>query len=255
MAVDYKKELQQIRWDVLEMVHRAKEGHIPSAFSVLEILYAIYKNKKEEDAFFLSKGHASAGLYAALAHFGVIKKEELKTFCDYDSFLGGHPHKKAGYFMNSSGSLGHGFPVAAGYALSKKIKKEPGKVFCVVGDGECNEGSIWETAMYAEQLGLENLVCIVDNNNSQVRAMVSTNLAGKFGAFGWDVREADGHNVPELEKALFDQDKDASKKPLCIVARTVKGKGVKAMEEDTFSWHHRAPTDEELEKFKVEIFQ
>ena len=204
MEINYTKELQQIRWDVVKMVHRAKEGHIPSAFSVLEIFYAIYKNKNKKDTFFLSKGHASAGLYAILAHFGILKKEELETFCDYNSLLGGHPHIKEGYFMNSSGSLGHGFPIAAGYALSKKIKKESGRVFCVVGDGECNEGSIWETAMYAEQLKLENLVCIVDNNNSQTRAMISMNLGEKFKAFGWSVREVNGHSIPELTKAIFD---------------------------------------------------
>ena len=255
MEAKYTEELKQIRWDIIKMVHHAKEGHIPSAFSVLEILYVVYKNKNEEDAFFLSKGHASAGLYAILAHFGILKKEELETYCDYNSFLGGHPHKKERYFMNSSGSLGHGFPIAAGYALSKKIKKESGRVFCVVGDGECNEGSIWETAMYAEQLKLENLVCIVDDNNSQTRAMVSTNLAGKFRAFGWTVCEVDGHNVLELEKAIFEPGKGDTGKPLCVVARTVKGKGVKIMEEDTFSWHHRSPTNEDLEKFKAEIFQ
>lgn len=255
MEDNYKKELKQIRWDVVKMVHRAKEGHIPSAFSVLEILFVIYKNKNKEDAFFLSKGHASAGLYAVLAHFGILKNEELETFCDYDSSLGGHPHKKEGYFMNSSGSLGHGFPIAAGYALSKKIKKESGRVFCIVGDGECNEGSIWETVMYGEQLKLENLVCIIDNNNSQTRAMISTNLAEKFRSFGWRVREADGHSVPELVAAIFDSTSNDSEKPLCVVARTVKGKGIKVMEEDTFSWHHKAPTDEELEKFKTEIFQ
>ena|SRR3989344_710960 len=253
MNSDHAENLKQIRWDVVQMVYRAKEGHIPSAFSVLEILYAIYQNMGKDDVFFLSKGHASAGLYAILAHFNILKKEELDTFCDYNSFLGGHPHRKDGYFMCSSGSLGHGFPIAAGYALAKRVKKEPGRVFCVVGDGECNEGSVWETAMYAEQLKLANLVCVVDDNKSQSRAMVSANLAGKFAAFGWDVREADGHSVSELERALFGEPETG--KPLCVVARTVKGRGVKAMEDDTFSWHHKTPTDEELVKFKEEIFR
>jgi len=255
MDADYAKELKKIRWDIVRMVHLAKEGHIPSAFSVVEILYAVYKNKDKEDAFFLSKGHASAALYAILALFGLIKEEELDTFCSYDSFLGGHPHRKEGCIMNSSGSLGHGFPAAAGYALSKRIKKEGGRVFCVVGDGECNEGSVWETAMYGEQLGLGNLVCIVDDNNSQVRAMVSTNIAGKFRAFGWDVREAGGHDVAGLEKAIFGPREGGSKRPLCVVAKTVKGMGIKAMEDDFYAWHHRAPTEAELAKFKAEIFR
>ncbi|MDP1689121.1 MAG: transketolase [bacterium] len=255
MEIDYIKDLKQIRWDIVKMVHHAKEGHIPSGLSVLEILYAIYKNKNKEDSFFLSKGHASAGLYAVLAHFGILKKEELDSFCDYDSWLGGHPHRKEGCFMNSSGSLGHGFPIAAGFALSKKIKEEPGRVFCLVGDGECNEGSIWETAMYAEQLKLSNLVCVVDDNNSQIRAKISTNLVEKFRAFGWEAQEVDGHNIPDIESLIFKDSAKVYSKPFCVVARTIKGKGIKAMEDDMFSWHHKAPTDDELEKFKAEIFK
>ena len=156
---DFKK----IRLDILEMVYKAQDGHIPSAFSVVELLCVLYSKMDKHDAFFLSKGHASAALYAVLARFGYLDRKELSTFCQYNSKLGGHPHRNAGPIISSSGSLGHGFPMAVGYALSRKIKKEPGRVFCLIGDGETNEGTIWETAMFAEQLKLSNLVCIADN--------------------------------------------------------------------------------------------
>lgn len=234
------------------MVKRAGEGHIPSSFSVLELLYAAYSCMGDKDVFFLSKGHASAAFYAVLAHFGHLPKAELETYCKYDSKLGGHPHRNPPATMNSSGSLGHGFPAAAGYALAKKIRGEKGRVFCLVGDGETNEGSIWETAMYAEQLGLKNLVCVVDENLSQGRAMTSTNLPGKFSSFGWRVAEVDGHNLEEIKRALSaDESPD---RPLCIIAHTIKGKGLKALEQDFLAWHHRAPTDEEMQAFKKEIF-
>ena len=249
-------DVKKIRVDILEMVHAAKEGHIPSAFSITELLYAIYSNMdRVNDTFFLSKGHASAGLYAVLAHFGILDKVELVNYCKYDSKLGGHPHRHVNGVMVSTGSLGHGFPMAAGYALGKKIRKESGRVFCIVGDGETNEGTIWEAAMYAEQLKLSNLVCIIDENRSQTRAMTSINLKEKFKAFGWDTKEVDGHNLDEIEGALFEPGTVGAMAPLCVVARTVKGKGVKAMENDFFSWHHKAPNAEELEAFKQEILK
>lgn len=246
---DFKK----IRLDILEMVYRAGEGHIPSAFSAVELLYVLYSKMDKNDAFFLSKGHAAAALYAVLAHFGYLDRKELDTFCQYNSKLGGHPHRDIEPVINSSGSLGHGFPMAAGYALSKKIKKEPGRVFCLVGDGETNEGTIWETAMYAEQLKLSNLVCIIDNNNSQIRAMVSVNLKEKFESFGWLSCEIDGHNLVEIADALFSEKVNNLTKPLSIIANTVKGKGIKEMEND-FTWHHRAPTESEFKLFKKELF-
>ncbi len=248
-----RENIKNIRVAILEMVSRAGEGHIPSAFSIVELLYSIYLNKSKNDQFFLSKGHASAALYAVLAHFDYIPKEKLDTFCQYDSALGGHPHKNPEIgILNSSGSLGHGFPIAAGYALFKKIKNEPGRVFCIVGDGETNEGTIWETAMYAEQLNLLNLVAVVDNNKSQVRAMTSINLKEKFHSFGWEVREINGHDLDEITKALFGKE---GTKPLCVIANTTKGKGVREMEENFFTWHHKAPTELELEVFKNELLK
>jgi len=247
--------LKKIRLDILEMTYRAGEGHIPSAFSVAELLYILYSKMQKDDIFFLSKGHASAALYVVLAHFGHLDKKELNTFCQYGSKLGGHPHCIIKPIMNSSGSLGHGFPMAAGYALSKKIKKEPGRVFCLMGDGETNEGTTWETAMYAEQLNLSNLVCIVDNNNSQTRAMTSVNLREKFKSFGWLSNEIDGHNFVEIASVLFDRKANNSTKPLSIIANTIKGKGIKEMENNHFAWHYRAPTESEFKLFKKELLQ
>ena len=247
-------DIKKIRVDILEMVCRAREGHIPSSFSVVELLYVIYSKMGKDDAFFLSKGHAGAGFFAILAHFGIINKAELANYSTYNSKFGGHPHRFAKGVMASTGSLGHGFPISAGYALAKKIKKESGTVFCIVGDGETNEGSIWETAMYAEQLKLSNLVCIVDENMSQTRAMTSINIAEKFAAFGWEVKKIDGHDTAQIDETLFSLASRANpKKPFCVVAKTVKGKGIKAMETDFFSWHHKAPTPEETTAFKAEL--
>ena len=247
---------KDIRVNILQMVHKAREGHIPSSFCVVEILYSLYANMDKKDIFFLSKGHASAGFYAVLAHFGYIDRSALETYCQYDSQLGGHPQRISGIIMNSSGSLGHGLPMAAGYALSKKIRKEQGRVFCLIGDGESNEGTIWETATYGQQLDLRNFVCIVDKNDSQKRAITSIDLKKKFEAFGWSVREVDGHDIAALADALFGQDAHNTKKPLCIIAHTVKGKGIHVMEENMFTWHHKAPSsDEEFEIFKKELLQ
>lgn len=248
-----KENLKKIRVAILDMVFRAGEGHIPSAFSVVELLYSIYLNKSNDDHFFLSKGHASVALYAVLAHFGYIPKEKLDTFCEYDSILGGHPHKNPEIgILNSSGSLGHGFPIAAGYALFKKINNKPGRVFCIIGDGEANEGTIWETAMYVEQLNLSNFILIIDNNKSQVRAMNSINLKEKFHSFGWKVSEINGHDLDEITKTFFSKDGTG---PLCVIANTTKGRGVREMEDNFFTWHHKAPTKLELEMFKEEILK
>jgi len=248
-----QKDTKNIRIDILDMVYKAKEGHIASSFSIVELLYAIYSGMAEGDSFFLSKGHASAALFAALAHFRKISREEMLTYCEYDSRLGGHPKRIPDIVMSSTGSLGHGFPMAAGYALAKKIKNESGRVFCIVGDGETNEGSIWETAMYAEQLRLSNLVCIVDNNNSQIRAKTSINIEKKFSAFGWQTATVDGHDIKQINDALFAPRAHSLAVPYCVIANTVKGRGVKQMESDMFSWHHKAPTAEELSAFKKEI--
>ncbi|MBU6321342.1 MAG: transketolase [Patescibacteria group bacterium] len=250
--MDRAGDLRGIRRGILRMVHRAGEGHIPSSFSIVEILYALYARMGADDAFFLSKGHASAGLYATLAHFGFLDQAELETFGRYESRLGGHPSNKVPSVLSASGSLGHGLPMAAGYALGKKIRGEDGTVFCLVGDGEANEGTIWEAAAHAVRLGLANLVCVIDDNESQARAMPSINLEEKFAAFGWEASTVDGHDLAALEKGLFGG-APASGAPRAVVARTIKGKGVKELERNAVAWHHKAPSAEQLAAFEEEL--
>ena len=249
-----EKESKEMRRKILETSHKAKSGHIASAFSVLEIVNVLFKNfLKEEDRFILSKGHASLALYAALWNNGIITDDDFDSFCKYDSILGGHPDRnKVPKVAASTGSLGHGLPIAVGIAFSKKITKQSGRVYCIVGDGECNEGSIWESALLADNLKLNNLVCIVDNNKSQVRSIPTTDIANKFRSFGFNVIQvADGHNVSLINDAISKSSE--SEFATCIVCDTVKGYGVEAISNDMFAWHHRSPTNVELEEFLKEI--
>jgi len=238
----------------------AHEGHIASAFSCLDILAVLYdkvlnvdiKNVKnpDRDRFILSKGHASLGLYVVLAAKGFFKEEELKNFGKFESKFGGHPdcHKVPGVEA-STGSLGHGFPISVGLALGLKIKKSKSKVFVMIGDGECNEGTVWESALLASHHQLTNLCCIVDHNHSTDRALIIDDLRAKFEAFGWESCCIDGHDQGEILKALRGF---PVSKPLVIIAKTVKGRGC-AMMENNPAWHHKFPTQEEFSKIMEEL--
>ena len=245
--------LASLRRRIIETAAHASEGHIPSALSVLDILWVLYDRvlsvdpaapqAEDRDRFVLSKGHASLGLYVVLAEKGFIPVEALKTFCTYDSILGGHPDSnKVPGVEASSGSLGHGFPMAVGMALGARIRALPSKVFCLIGDGESNEGSIWEGALLAAHHGLENLCCIVDYNHSTDRALALGDIGAKFAAFGWLVREVDGHDHDALHAALTGA---SDGRPLCVVANTIKGYGCAPLENEP-AWHHKAPTSAEL---------
>jgi len=142
-------------------------------------------------------------------------------------------------------------PIAVGAAMAKKIMKKDGKVFCVIGDGEVNEGTIWESSMIASKNKLNNLVCIVDNNSSQTRSLQVENLSDKFQAFGWEVWDINGHDTEMISRAIIDR--TLYKKPIAVVANTVKGKGISEMESDMFAWHHRAPSEDEYKRFMREI--
>jgi transketolase len=239
------KTLHGIRRSILEMVMRSG-GHMPSAFSIVEILVAIYQTKKEDDVFLLSKGHGGVALYAVLNHFGLLTQEELDGYGTYSSKLGGHPHRYLPHVLSSSGSLGHGLPMAVGYALAKKILKEPGWVYCLIGDGESNEGTTWEAALHASHLKLDNLTCIVDNNNSQGRSVPAGALVEKFKSFGWAVSVVDGHDVEKIAQNL---PVDGLR---VILANTVKGRGIAEIENKP-EWHHRKPTTEEYKRFIQEL--
>ena len=236
------------------------EGHIASAFSILDILWVLYdrvlqvdpENPKsdERDRFILSKGHGSLALYAVLAEKSFFPASELERFASFDSFLGGHPDRnKVPGVEASTGSLGHGFPMAVGMALALRIRRVNRRVFVLVGDGECNEGSIWESALLAAHHGLVNLTCIVDYNHSTDRALLLGDIAAKFNAFGWSARRINGHNHDAIYDALANHGSD---RPHVVVAETVKGFGCKQMENNP-AWHHRAPTQDELSAMLKEL--
>ena len=241
-----------LRKKILRASYEAQAGHIPSAFSILEIVYLLYKDfLNEGDIFVLSKGHGCLALYVVFLEMGFITEDEFYSFSKYDSILGGHPHRgKHDKIYASTGSLGHGLPICLGSALAKKLGNKKNKVYCLVGDGECNEGTIWESAMLAEKLNLDNLICIVDNNVSQTRSMPTKDIGTKFKAFGWDIEEVpDGHNIDQLKHAL----KTTQTGPLCIICDTIKGRGIKEMEDNMFAWHHGPPSQEKYEAFCEEL--
>jgi len=230
---------------IAELSVIGKEGHVPSALSILDIIWVIYnkiininllkRRSRKRDFFILSKGHGCLAQYVVLEKKGIISKKDLNTFCKYKSNFGGHPDSnKIEGIECSTGSLGHGFPFAAGVAYGNKLLNIKSKVITLVGDGECNEGSIWETAMIASHHKLNNLICIVDKNKSSDRALKIDDLKSKFKSFGWLAVNIDGHSQKEIFKALNIK----SRKPLAIIANTVKGKGINFMENNP-EWHHK----------------
>ena len=246
--------IKNLKKEILKMAYASKEGHLGSSFSILDILVVLYdqilrvdpKNPsmQNRDRFVLSKGHASFGLYAVLAEKGFFSKNLLKEACQFDNILGGHPDmKKVPGVEVSSGSLGHGFPMAVGMALGLKIAKKKARVYTIIGDGECNEGTIWESALLAPHHKLNNLSCVVDYNHSNDRALKLMDLVAKFKSFGWETLRIPGHDHKKIYKALKTTHKD---KPVAIIAETTKGKGSKTME-NNHAWHHKTPTAEELE--------
>lgn len=250
--ISQKMNPNELRKLILETSWKAQAGHIPSAFSILEIVQTLYKHTlSDKDTFVLSKGHGCLALYAVFVEMGIITREEMLTFSSYNSRLGGHPHRnKLKEIFASTGSLGHGLPICVGVALANKISQNNNKVYCLVGDGECNEGTVWESAMLADKLQLNNLVCLVDNNSSQTRSMPTNDIVNKFKSFGWDTRHVrDGHNIDLLISSLSGK----HGAPLCVVYDTIKGKGIKEMENNMFAWHHGPPTLEQYELFCEEL--
>lgn len=252
--------INKMKRQIVLAAQAACEGHVPSAFSILDILWVLYdqvmkcdaskSNTLEFDRFVLSKGHASLALYAVLAEKNYFSADHLNTFCKYDSMLGGHPDSnKIEAVEASTGSLGHGLPIAVGISLGSKISKNENRIFCLIGDGECNEGTVWESALLAAQHKLSNLCCIVDYNHSTDRAIELGDLAGKFVSFGWEVLAIDGHDHDAIYRALNYRPKN---QPLVIIADTIKGYGVKRMENEP-AWHHRSPNSEELASIIEEL--
>jgi transketolase len=253
----------ELRVKIVDMITKAGEGHIPSSFSVIDIIDTVYgkflkhdpkrPNWEERDYFVLSKGHAAAALFVTLQKYGYFSQSELDNYGGFDSILGGHPDRlKVPGAEASTGSLGHGFPFSMGIALGLKIKKMPNKVITLVGDGESHEGTIWETALVAQNLKLNNLCCIVDYNGSAAQILPHPNIVKQWESFGWKVKEANGHDKEDIAKALKDFYGLNNDKPFCIIAHTIKGKGVGFMEVHG-PWHHKIPNPDEYKNIMLEL--
>lgn len=245
-----------IRRTVIEQSKRANVGHIGSSLSIADILAVLFSGPlagvdhgdPDRDRFVLSKGHAALALYGALHATGRISREALDTYCDDGSLLAGHPEHVFSDIDFSTGSLGHGLSVATGAALAARLQGSSRRVFAVLSDAECNEGSVWEAAMFAAHHGLSNLVAIVDVNGQQAlgytRDVLDLEpLADRWRAFGWDVHEVDGHDLEAMASALG-QTADRDSGPRILLARTVFGKGVSFMER-RIEWHYLPMSEEE----------
>ena len=259
---ELERRARDMRVDIVRMIAEAGSGHPGGSLSCTDILCALYfggamehdpQNPRWEgrDRFILAKGHAAPALYAALAHAGYFPREELATLRKLGSRLQGHPdsNQLPGVEV-STGSLGQGLSIAAGAAAGLALDGKPQTVFALLGDGECQEGQVWEAAMFAAHRGLDNLVAVVDRNHLQIDGDTADvcdpgDVGAKFAAFGWSVREVDGHDIPALVEALRAAKAERVGKPCVLVAHTVKGKGVSFMEGQA-GWHGKAPNAEQL---------
>lgn len=251
---------RDLRRHILAMAHYAGGAHIAPAFSLADMITVLFEeflnfspaNAKDpnRDRFILSKGHSCTALYAVLADKGFFDKSELKKFCKIESILGGHPDMRTIPGVEAStGSLGHGFSLACGMAFAGKLNKKNYKVYTILGDGECQEGSVWETAMFASTHKLDNLVTIIDNNRLQ--GMGKTDevccmepFKDKWSSFGWAVHEIDGHDFSQIINTLKEIPFKTGK-PSVIIAHTIKGRGISFMENQAI-WHFRLPNKDEM---------
>jgi len=252
--------MNNLRKKIIELAYNAKEGHIASSLSVLDVIYVLYGKimdlneiilqNIDRPRFVLSKGHASLALYVVLNKFGIIPDNILETYCQFYSPLGGHQKRNPWLGIEAStGSLGHGLPIAVGLALGYKIKGYKDKrIYCLIGDGELNEGSIWESFLLANHHKLDNLTIIVDYNHSNDRALQYHNLKSQFKSFGCDCISINGHNHYTIENAL----KEKSDKPMVIIANTIKGYGIKRMENNP-EWHHKFMGKNEFREIMEEL--
>jgi transketolase len=251
------------RLSILRMTHRAQVSHVASALSVVDILSAIYSRRSaptpedasaaDREVVILSKGHAAAALYSVLSELGFFPNDWLDSYCKDSAQLGGHvTSKNVPGVELSTGSLGHGMPYGLGVAISRKISNVSSPVFVVISDGECNEGTTWESALIANRFKLDNLIVIIDRNRIQSldfteKTIPLDPLEDKWKSFGWEVAEVDGHSIEEIQTAV-------SQRTTCkvLIANTTKGKGVSFME-NSIEWHYKSPNDEQLELALLEV--
>lgn len=265
---DLKAKALQFRKDILETLHLAGSGHPGGSLSAVEILISLYEHKMnfrpdnpqwaDRDILIVSKGHVTPAVYVTLANYGFFPKDELKTFRKFKSRLQGHVHTKVPGVEFCTGSLGHGLSVANGVALGAKMLGKSQKVFCLMGDGEIQEGSVWEAAMTASHHKIDNVCAIVDYNKVQENGPTNDiknlePLADKWRSFGWHTVEVIGHNFKSILEALnqFGTIKD---KPFAIIAHTIKGKGISFME-GSAKWHGKAPNADQLKEALAELEQ
>ena len=261
---ELEKMAKKIRRGIIEQVYKAQSGHPGGSLSIADIMTVLYFDElnvdinkplwEDRDRLVLSKGHCSPALYSCLANKGFFDMSELGSFRKIESKLQGHPDmKKVPGVDMSTGSLGQGLSGAVGMALAGKLDKKNYRVYCILGDGEIEEGQVWEAAMSASKYKLDNLCVIVDNNNLQIDGTIEE-VAGlnkideKFKSFGFQIINIDGHNIEEI-KSAFEVAKNVKEKPVCIIAKTIKGKGVSFMENKA-KWHGKAPNEEE---YKIAI--
>lgn len=252
--------IKRIKRQIVLASARKGEGHIASAFSILDVLWVLYSSvlrtfpdnpsHEDRDRFILSKGHGSLALYAVLAEKGFFPSAEFDRFAEFEGSLGGHPDcNKVPGIEASTGSLGHGFPMAVGMAIGLRIKNSLSRVCCLIGDGEANEGSVWEASMLAAHHKLGNLTCILDYNHSGDRALHLGDLRQKFAAFGWEVWEIDGHDYQQILKVTTPTGGEV---PRIVIANTIKGKGCQEMENNP-AWHHKSPSPAELDSLLAQL--
>ncbi len=248
-----------LRKKVLDMVCEKKSGHIGGSFSMAELTSVLYNDYDigGKDKFILSKGHAVPIIYAVLHELGKISDDDLDLFREIDSPLQGHPDKlRLKYLHATTGSLGQGLSIAIGHALGLKLKKSSNPVFCILGDGEIQEGQIWEGFMLAPKFKLNNLITFIDYNGAQSDSFVSNTLdleplKEKITSFNWNVVSISGHNLDEIERSVMDNLHNLQEKPTCVLLNTKKGKGVSFMQSP--EWHAKVPNEEEYQKALEEL--
>jgi transketolase len=261
---DLNKIANRLRMDIVDMIYNAKSGHPGGSLSVVDILTVLYYKEmnlnlddqgKRIDKLVLSKGHAAPALYATLASIGILDKDLLNSLRKYDSTLEGHPSIKIPGIDAASGSLGQGLSIANGMGLAKKIDNKPGYVYVIIGDGELEEGQNWEAFMTTNKYNLNNVIIFIDQNGLQIDGDIVEvkkleNIDKKIASFGLNILKCNGNNIDEVQQAIAIAKK--SDKPTCIIAKTIKGKGVSFMENEA-SWHGKSLTDEEYIKAKNEL--
>lgn len=262
-----ERELRELRKKIFLIGYKGGMAHLASCFSSLEMIYALYlkgilrydpRNPQWEDRdrFILSKGHAGLALYSVMQKAGLVSEEVLQSYLSEESVIGGEPCRRdCAWIEATTGSLGHGLSMGLGIAIALKRNKSNGKVYVMLGDGECQEGTVWEAAMTAPAFGVDNLVAILDCNNIQKmdyidKTIGETRWMEKWTSFGWEVKEVDGHDMEAFRNVVMMQ--AVGEKPRLIIARTVKGKGVSIMENNPI-WHFKLPGRKELKIFKEEL--